>query len=103
MDLSIDVPWIPQAAEAAGVNDPAPDDYGVPVSAVARAGPNCSSGPSTTVPTPRLPPWYIRWAGAAGWSAPTTLHEVPQETEQLVAEHQGPDDVEEAEEPPAKQ
>ncbi|MEQ8145936.1 fic family toxin-antitoxin system, toxin component [Streptomyces sp. OP7] len=36
MDLNIDVPWILQVAEAAGVNDPAPDDYGVPVSAVAR-------------------------------------------------------------------
>ncbi|SDD82085.1 hypothetical protein [Streptomyces prasinopilosus] len=36
MDLHIDVPWILQVAEAAGVNDPAPDDYGVPVSAVAR-------------------------------------------------------------------
>ncbi len=32
----IDVPWILQVAEAAGVNDPAPDDYGVPVSAVTR-------------------------------------------------------------------
>ncbi|GHD86786.1 fic family toxin-antitoxin system, toxin component [Streptomyces naganishii] len=36
MDLHIDVPWILQVAEAAGANDPAPDDYGVPVSAVAR-------------------------------------------------------------------
>ncbi|MEU1079801.1 fic family toxin-antitoxin system, toxin component [Streptomyces sp. NPDC005908] len=36
MNLNIDVPWILQVAEAAGVNDPAPDDYGVPVSAVAR-------------------------------------------------------------------
>ncbi|MEU1691952.1 fic family toxin-antitoxin system, toxin component [Streptomyces hirsutus] len=36
MDLHIHVPWILQAAEAAGVNDPASDDYGVPVSAVAR-------------------------------------------------------------------
>ncbi|MFC9535038.1 MULTISPECIES: fic family toxin-antitoxin system, toxin component [unclassified Streptomyces] len=36
MELHIDVPWILQVAEAAGVNDPAPDDYGVPVSAVAR-------------------------------------------------------------------
>jgi hypothetical protein len=36
MDLRIDVPWILQVAEAAGVDDPAPDDYGVPVSAVAR-------------------------------------------------------------------
>ncbi|MFE2265000.1 fic family toxin-antitoxin system, toxin component [Streptomyces griseosporeus] len=36
MDLNIDVPWILQVAEAAGANDPAPDDYGVPVSAVAR-------------------------------------------------------------------
>ncbi|MFG3024025.1 fic family toxin-antitoxin system, toxin component [Streptomyces sp. NPDC048254] len=36
MDLNIDVPWILQVAEAAGADDPAPDDYGVPVSAVAR-------------------------------------------------------------------
>ncbi|MER6619262.1 fic family toxin-antitoxin system, toxin component [Streptomyces sp. NPDC000931] len=36
MNPHIDVPWILQVAEAAGVNDPAPDDYGVPVSAVAR-------------------------------------------------------------------
>ncbi|MFD9407116.1 fic family toxin-antitoxin system, toxin component [Streptomyces sp. NPDC059989] len=36
MELHIDVPWILQVAQAAGANDPAPDDYGVPVSAVAR-------------------------------------------------------------------
>ncbi|MCQ9132008.1 fic family toxin-antitoxin system, toxin component [Streptomyces hilarionis] len=36
MELHIDVPWILQVAEAAGANDPAPDDYGVPFSAVAR-------------------------------------------------------------------
>ncbi|TXS22224.1 fic family toxin-antitoxin system, toxin component [Streptomyces sp. ms191] len=36
MDLNIDVPWILQVAEAAGANDPAPDDYGVPIAAVAR-------------------------------------------------------------------
>ncbi|MCI3150263.1 fic family toxin-antitoxin system, toxin component [Streptomyces albogriseolus] len=36
MNLHIDVPWILQVAEAAGADDPAPDDYGVPVSAVAR-------------------------------------------------------------------
>ncbi|CBG75680.1 MULTISPECIES: hypothetical protein [Streptomyces] len=36
MDLHIDVPWILQVAEVAGANDPAPDDYGVPLSAVAR-------------------------------------------------------------------
>ncbi|MFE6134275.1 fic family toxin-antitoxin system, toxin component [Streptomyces sp. NPDC056437] len=36
MELHIDVPWILQVAEAAGAGDPAPDDYGVPVSAVAR-------------------------------------------------------------------
>ncbi|MGC9478742.1 fic family toxin-antitoxin system, toxin component [Streptomyces sp. WG4] len=36
MDLHIDVPWILQVAEAARADDPAPDDYGVPVSAVAR-------------------------------------------------------------------
>lgn len=36
MDLHIDVPWILQVAEAAGADDPAPDDYGVPVAAVAR-------------------------------------------------------------------
>ncbi|MEU9135285.1 fic family toxin-antitoxin system, toxin component [Streptomyces sp. NPDC048404] len=36
MDLHIDVPWILQVAEAAGADDPAPDDYGVPASAVAR-------------------------------------------------------------------
>ncbi|WP_331744281.1 fic family toxin-antitoxin system, toxin component (plasmid) [Streptomyces sp. NBC_01136] len=35
MDLYIDVPWILQVAEIAGVEDPAPDDYGVPVAAVA--------------------------------------------------------------------
>ena len=36
MDLHIDVPWILQVTEIAGANDPAPYDYGVPVSAVAR-------------------------------------------------------------------
>ncbi|MCZ7456205.1 fic family toxin-antitoxin system, toxin component [Streptomyces sp. WMMC940] len=36
MEVHIDVPWILQVAEAAGANDPAPDDYGVPVAAVAR-------------------------------------------------------------------
>ncbi|GAB2324832.1 fic family toxin-antitoxin system, toxin component [Streptomyces variabilis] len=36
MNLHVDVPWILQVAEAAGADDPAPDDYGVPVSAVAR-------------------------------------------------------------------
>lgn len=36
MELHIDVPWILQVAEIAGANDPAPDDYGVPVAAVAR-------------------------------------------------------------------
>lgn len=36
MDPHIDVPWILQVAEVAGADDPAPDDYGVPVSAVAR-------------------------------------------------------------------
>ncbi|MFI6279734.1 fic family toxin-antitoxin system, toxin component [Streptomyces sp. NPDC050988] len=35
MDLYIDVPWILQVAEVAGAADPAPDDYGVPVAAVA--------------------------------------------------------------------
>ncbi|MEV6116309.1 fic family toxin-antitoxin system, toxin component [Streptomyces sp. NPDC052109] len=36
MDLHVDVAWILQVAEAAGANDPAPEDYGVPLSAVAR-------------------------------------------------------------------
>ncbi|NNN38100.1 fic family toxin-antitoxin system, toxin component [Streptomyces sp. S3(2020)] len=35
MDLHIDVPWILQVAEIAGAHDPAPDDYGIPVAAVA--------------------------------------------------------------------
>ncbi|MEU1409310.1 fic family toxin-antitoxin system, toxin component [Streptomyces sp. NPDC005728] len=35
MELYIDVPWILQVAELAGAGDPAPDDYGVPVAAVA--------------------------------------------------------------------
>ncbi|MFG2792002.1 fic family toxin-antitoxin system, toxin component [Streptomyces sp. NPDC048419] len=35
MDLYIDVPWILQVAEAAGAGDPAPEDYGVPVAAIA--------------------------------------------------------------------
>lgn len=35
MELYIDVPWILQVAETAGAGDPAPDDYGVPVAAVA--------------------------------------------------------------------
>lgn len=35
MDPYIDVPWILQVAEIAGAGDPAPDDYGVPVAAVA--------------------------------------------------------------------
>jgi hypothetical protein len=34
-ELHIDVPWILQVAEIAGAGDPAPDDYGVPVAAVA--------------------------------------------------------------------
>lgn len=36
MELHIDVPWILQVAEIAGADDPAPDDYGVPLAAVAR-------------------------------------------------------------------
>ncbi|MFI9116968.1 fic family toxin-antitoxin system, toxin component [Streptomyces venezuelae] len=35
MELHIDVPWILQLAELAGADDPAPEDYGVPVAAVA--------------------------------------------------------------------
>ncbi|MGW3285237.1 fic family toxin-antitoxin system, toxin component [Streptomyces sp. NPDC001002] len=35
MELHIDVPWVLQVAEIAGAADPAPDDYGVPVAAVA--------------------------------------------------------------------
>ncbi|MFJ9542211.1 fic family toxin-antitoxin system, toxin component [Streptomyces sp. NPDC101225] len=35
MDLYIDVPWVLQVAEAAGAGDPAPEDYGVPVAAIA--------------------------------------------------------------------
>lgn len=35
MDLYIDVPWILQVAEAAGAGDPSPEDYGVPVAAIA--------------------------------------------------------------------
>ncbi|MEU6009187.1 fic family toxin-antitoxin system, toxin component [Streptomyces sp. NPDC047453] len=35
MELHIDVPWILQVAELAGAGDPAPDDFGVPVAAVA--------------------------------------------------------------------
>ncbi|MFF4749162.1 fic family toxin-antitoxin system, toxin component [Streptomyces sp. NPDC002514] len=35
MDLHIDVPWILQVAEIAGAADPAPEDYGIPVAAVA--------------------------------------------------------------------
>lgn len=35
MELHIDVPWILQVAEIAGAGDPALDDYGVPVAAVA--------------------------------------------------------------------
>ncbi|QDQ09165.1 fic family toxin-antitoxin system, toxin component [Streptomyces spectabilis] len=36
MELHIDVSWILHVTEAAGANDPAPDDYGVPLAAVAR-------------------------------------------------------------------
>ncbi|MEN8652151.1 fic family toxin-antitoxin system, toxin component [Streptomyces sp. 21So2-11] len=35
MELHIDVPWILQVAQIAGASDPAPDDYGIPVAAVA--------------------------------------------------------------------
>ncbi|MFH8492045.1 fic family toxin-antitoxin system, toxin component [Streptomyces longisporoflavus] len=35
MEVHIDVPWILQVAQLAGVGDPAPDDYGIPVAAVA--------------------------------------------------------------------
>lgn len=35
MDLHIDVPWILQVAQIAGAGDPSPDDYGIPVAAVA--------------------------------------------------------------------
>lgn len=35
MELHIDVPWILQVAQIAGAADPAPDDYGIPVAAVA--------------------------------------------------------------------
>jgi prophage maintenance system killer protein len=36
MELHVDVPWILQVVEAARAGDPAPDDYGVPVAAIAR-------------------------------------------------------------------
>ncbi|GGV51952.1 fic family toxin-antitoxin system, toxin component [Streptomyces spectabilis] len=36
MELHIDVSWILHVTEVAGANDPAPDDYGVPLAAVAR-------------------------------------------------------------------
>jgi hypothetical protein len=35
MEVHIDVPWILQVAEIAGAADPTPEDYGVPVAAVA--------------------------------------------------------------------
>ncbi|MFF1442242.1 fic family toxin-antitoxin system, toxin component [Streptomyces sp. NPDC058295] len=35
MEVHIDVPWILQVAEVAGAADPTPEDYGVPVAAVA--------------------------------------------------------------------
>lgn len=35
MDLHVDVSWILRVAEIAGAGDPAPDDYGIPVAAVA--------------------------------------------------------------------
>lgn len=35
MELYVDVPWILEVAELAGARDPAPEDYGVPVAAVA--------------------------------------------------------------------
>ncbi|MFD0416708.1 fic family toxin-antitoxin system, toxin component [Streptomyces sp. NPDC127108] len=35
MDLHIDVPWILHVVQLAGAGDPAPDDYGVAVAAVA--------------------------------------------------------------------
>ncbi|MFB7336976.1 fic family toxin-antitoxin system, toxin component [Streptomyces adustus] len=36
MILHVDESWILEAAERAGHGDPAPDDYGVPIAAVAR-------------------------------------------------------------------
>jgi hypothetical protein len=36
MELHVDTSWILQVAELAGVGDPAPDDYGVPIAACAR-------------------------------------------------------------------
>ncbi|MGG8408177.1 fic family toxin-antitoxin system, toxin component [Streptomyces sp. 12297] len=36
MSLHIDLSWILEAAERAGAQDPAPDDLGVPMAAVAR-------------------------------------------------------------------
>ncbi|MCI3928015.1 fic family toxin-antitoxin system, toxin component [Streptomyces sp. AN091965] len=36
MELHVDVSWILHVTEAAEANDPAPDDYGVPIAAVAR-------------------------------------------------------------------
>ncbi|WP_406841568.1 fic family toxin-antitoxin system, toxin component (plasmid) [Streptomyces sp. AHU1] len=36
MILHVDESWILEAAERAGHRDPAPDDYGVPIAAVAR-------------------------------------------------------------------
>lgn len=36
MIVHIDLPWILQVAQMAGIRDPAPDDLGVPVAAVAR-------------------------------------------------------------------
>ena len=36
MLLAIDMPWILEVARLAGAGDPAPDDFGVPMAAVAR-------------------------------------------------------------------
>ncbi|MGW6564996.1 fic family toxin-antitoxin system, toxin component [Streptomyces sp. NPDC054975] len=36
MSLHVDLSWILEVAERAGVHDPAPDDLGVPLAAVAR-------------------------------------------------------------------
>jgi hypothetical protein len=36
MELHVDLSWILEVAERAGQGDPQPDDFGVPIAAVAR-------------------------------------------------------------------
>ncbi|CAM5275350.1 hypothetical protein STANM309S_04915 [Streptomyces tanashiensis] len=56
MELHIDVPWILRVAEIAGAGIPPPRTTECRWPQSPLTGPSCWTSPSTTAPTPRLPP-----------------------------------------------